>query len=140
MVFGHLAFLREAWLCAARDAWTAKFGGMEMIYDGQCAFCKRSMAVFLAFDGFSQIGVRDFRTSPSPIVPDAALEKALHLITADGRAIAGFDAYRHAVLRVPGLWWMIPAFYIPVLSRAVGRPIYNWIASNRQVISTCGVK
>lgn len=139
MVFGHLAFLRESWLTAWSSAWRAKFGGMEMIYDGHCAFCKRSMAAFLAFDGFSQISVRDFRSNPSPIVPDAALEKALYLITADGRTIPGFDAYRHAVLRVPGLWWMVPAFYIPVLSRAFGRPIYNWIASNRNVISTCGI-
>jgi predicted DCC family thiol-disulfide oxidoreductase YuxK len=140
MVFGHLAFVRQAWLQAWGAAWKARFGGMEMIYDGHCAFCKRSMAAFLAFDGLGQISVRDFRSNPSPIVPDAAMEKALHLVTPSGRAIAGFDAYRHAVLRVPGMWWMVPAFYIPVLSRAVGRPVYNWIATHRQVISTCGVQ
>ena len=45
---------------------------------------------------------------------------------------------RHVVLRVPGLWWMVPLFYIPVLSRAVGRRIYNWVATHRHEISACG--
>ncbi len=138
MVFAHLAFVRESWLQRWGAAWRARFGGMEMLYDGHCGFCKRSMAAFLAFDGLGQIVPRDFRTSPSPLVSDAQMEKALYLVTRDGEAIEGFDAYRHAVLRVPGLWWMVPLFYLPLLSRAVGRPVYRWIASHRYVISDCG--
>jgi hypothetical protein len=34
---------------------------------------------------------------------------------------------------------MVPLFYFPVLSRAVGHPVYGWIASHRHVISTCVV-
>lgn len=49
----------------------------------------------------------------------------------DGRALPGFEAYRYVVLRVPGLWWQVPLFYIPVLSRLFGHLIYNWIAANR---------
>jgi predicted DCC family thiol-disulfide oxidoreductase YuxK len=139
MIGAHIAFGRERWWAAAAAAWRARFGGLEMIYDGHCAFCKRSMAGFLAFDGLRQIAVRDFRAAPSPIVPDAALEKALYLVTPDGRALPGFEAYRHAVLRVPGLWWMVPAFCIPWLSRAVGTRVYGWIASHRHVISDCGL-
>lgn len=139
MVGAHLAFVRERWWAAAGAAWRARFGGMEMIYDGHCGFCKRSMAGFLAFDGLRQIAVRDFRSAPSPIVPAAALEKALYLVTRDGRALPGFEAYRHAVLRVPGLWWMVPAFFLPFVSRAVGSRVYGWIASHRHVISDCGL-
>ena len=76
---------------------------MEMIYDGRCGFCVRSMAWFLAFDGLRQISVRDFRTNPSPVVSDAQMEKALYLVLPDGRALPGFEAYRYVVLRVPGL-------------------------------------
>ena len=73
-----------------------------MIYDGRCGFCYRSMVWFLSFDGLGQIRVRDFRTNPSPVVSDARMEKALHLVLPDGRTLAGFEAYRHVVLRVPG--------------------------------------
>jgi predicted DCC family thiol-disulfide oxidoreductase YuxK len=139
MIGAHLAFMRERWWAALGAAWRARLGGLEMIYDGHCGFCKRSMASFLAFDGLRQITVRDFRSDPSPLVPSAALEKALYLVTRDGRALPGFEAYRHAVLRVPGLWWLVPAFYLPWLSRAAGTRIYDWIARHRHVISDCGV-
>jgi hypothetical protein len=29
-------------------------------------------------------------------------------------------------------------FYVPVLSRLVGHPIYNWIASHRSQLSSIG--
>jgi predicted DCC family thiol-disulfide oxidoreductase YuxK len=139
MVGAHLAFVRERWWAALGAAWRARFGNLEMIYDGHCGFCKRSMAALLAFDGLRQIALRDFRSEPSPSVPAAALEQALYLVTPDGRALPGFEAYRHAVLRVPGLWWLVPAFYLPWLSRAIGTRAYGWVASHRHVISDCGL-
>jgi predicted DCC family thiol-disulfide oxidoreductase YuxK len=50
------------------------------------------------------------------------------------RAMAWFRAF------VPGLRWQIPFFYIPVLSRLVGHPIYNWVASNRSWLSAFRMK
>ena len=137
MILGHFAFLRPEWLARWGEKWNAWTGSMEMIYDGQCGFCVRSMAAFLAFDGLKQIRIRDYRTDPSPLVPSEKVDRALYVVTGDGRALPGFDAYRYIVARVPGMWWLVPFFYIPLLSRAVGRPIYNWIASHRHVISTC---
>jgi predicted DCC family thiol-disulfide oxidoreductase YuxK len=64
------------------------------------------------------------------------MEKALYLVLPDGRALPGFEAYRYVVLRVPGLWWQIPLFYVPVFSRLVGRPLYNWVAANRSRLSS----
>jgi hypothetical protein len=29
-------------------------------------------------------------------------------------------------------------FYVPVLSRLVGHPLYNWIASHRSLLSSMG--
>jgi predicted DCC family thiol-disulfide oxidoreductase YuxK len=89
------------------------------------------MARFLAYDGLRQVTIRNFRTDPSPVVSDAQLEKALYLVLADARALPGFEAYRYVVPRVPGLWWQVPFFYVPVLSRFFGHRIYNWIAANR---------
>src|SRR5262249_55132942 len=121
MILGHMSFVRPEWLARLGEAWKRRTGAMEMVYDGRCGFCVRSMAWFLAFDGLAQISVRDFRTNPSPVVSDAQLEKALYLVLPDGRALPGFEAYRYVVLRVPGLWWQVPFFYVPVLSRFVGR-------------------
>jgi predicted DCC family thiol-disulfide oxidoreductase YuxK len=136
MVMGHMSFVRTEWLARLGAAWKRWIGDMEMIYDGRCGFCVRSMAWFLAFDGLRQIRIRDFRTAPSPLVSDAQLEKALYLVLPDGRALPGFEAYRYVVPRVPGLWWQVPFFYVPVLSRLVGHPIYNWIAANRSRLSS----
>jgi predicted DCC family thiol-disulfide oxidoreductase YuxK len=131
MIMGHTSFVRPEWLSALGAWWKRRMGAMEMIYDGHCGFCKRSMAWFLAFDGLRQIHIRDYRASPSPVVSDKRMNKALHLALSDGRALPGFEAYRYAVLRVPGLWWLVPFFYVPVFSRLFGHPIYNWVAANR---------
>ena len=135
MVMGHVSFVRQEWLTRLGAWWTQSMGDMEMIYDGRCGFCVRSMVWFLSFDGLGQIKVRDFRSNPSPVVSDAQMEKALYLILPDGRALPGFEAYRYVVPRVPGLWWQVPVFYVPVFSRLIGRPLYNWIAANRGSLS-----
>jgi predicted DCC family thiol-disulfide oxidoreductase YuxK len=139
MIVAHSAFLPRRAYAALGRWWRRRTPALEMIYDGQCTFCKRSMAWLLAFDGLGQIRTRDYRTDPSPVVASEDVDKALYVVIDDNRALPGFDAYRYVVARVPGLWWMIPLFYIPLLSRAVGRPVYNWIASHRHVISTCAV-
>jgi predicted DCC family thiol-disulfide oxidoreductase YuxK len=131
MIMGHASFIRPEWLHALGAWWKRRMGAMEMIYDGHCGFCKRSMASFLAFDGLRQIRIRDYRSNPSPVVSDKKMNKALYLVPPDGRALPGFEAYRYAVLRVPGLWWLVPFFYVPVFSRLFGHPIYNWVAANR---------
>jgi predicted DCC family thiol-disulfide oxidoreductase YuxK len=136
MMMGHMSFVRPEWLTRLGLAWKRKMGDMEMIYDGRCGFCVRSMAWLLAFDGLKQIKTRDFRANPSPMVSDTRLEKALYLVLPDGRTLPGFEAYRYVVLRVPGLWWQIPLFYVPVFSRLIGHPIYNWIAGNRCRLSS----
>jgi predicted DCC family thiol-disulfide oxidoreductase YuxK len=135
MIMGHMSFVRPEWLARLGQAWKRKMGAMEMVYDGECGFCVRSMAWFLSFDGLAQIKIRDFRTDPSSVVSDAQMEKALYLVLPDGRALPGFEAYRYVVLRVPGLWWQVPFFYVPVLSRLIGHPVYNWIAANRGRLS-----
>ena len=131
MIMGHMSFVRPQWLQRLGSIWKWRIGPMEMIYDGHCGFCKRSMAGFLAFDGLRQIQIRDFRANPSDVVSDEQMKKALYLVLPDKRALPGFEAYRYVVLRVPGLWWLIPFFYLPVLSRRFGHPIYNWVAANR---------
>jgi predicted DCC family thiol-disulfide oxidoreductase YuxK len=122
MIAGHMSFVRPEWLARLGEAWKRNIGEMEMIYDGRCGFCVRSMARLLAFDGLGQIRIRDSRAGPPSEVS---------LVLPDGRVVSGFDAYRYIVLRVPGLWWQVPFFCTPVLSRLFGPPIYDWIVSKR---------
>jgi predicted DCC family thiol-disulfide oxidoreductase YuxK len=136
MIMGHMSFVRREWLAGLGEMWKQRFADMEMIYDGKCGFCKRSMAWLLAFDGLRQISIRDFRANPSSVVRSEHLEEASYLVLQGDRALPGFDAYRYAVLRVPGLWWLVPLFYVPVFSRLFGNPIYNWIAANRGRLSS----
>jgi hypothetical protein len=51
MAMGHITFVRPEWLQRLGAWWKHRVGSMEMIYDGRCGFCVRSMAWFLAFDG-----------------------------------------------------------------------------------------
>lgn len=135
MAMGHLVFMRREWYAAIGRWWQKRFSGIEMIYDGDCGFCKRSMCLFLAFDGLQQIRTRDYHTNPSPKVPSEMVAQALYTITAKDKAIPGFDAYRHVVLRVPGMFFLVPFFYVPVFSKLIGRLIYKWVAKNRMMLS-----
>ena len=85
MIIGHMSFLRHEWLEQLGAWWKRRIGEMEMIYDGRCGFCVRSMAWFLAFDGLDQIKIRNFRKDPSSAVSDEEMEKALYLVLPDGR-------------------------------------------------------
>ena len=44
MIMGHMSFLRPEWLHRLGAWWKRRMGVMEMIYDGRCGFCVRSMA------------------------------------------------------------------------------------------------
>lgn len=135
MIVGHLAFLHHDWLTNLGQMWRERTGKMQMLYDGECGFCARSMAGFLAFDGLQQILARDYHNTPLVHVTLTEASSAIILINDSENTYSGFDAYRYAVARVPGLWWLIPLFYIPWLSAAVGRPLYAWIAANRMIVS-----
>ena len=129
MILGHLSFARPEWLHALAAWWKRRIGRMEMAYDGRCALCVRSMAWLLAFDGLGQLATRDLRTGPVPPAPDTRAEEALCLILADGRTLPALPALRHVVLRVPGLWWLVPLLYLPVVSRLFGQLIHHRLAA-----------
>ena len=136
MVMGHMSFVRQEWLTRLGAWWKRSIGDMEMIYDGRCGFCVRSMAGFCRSTASGRSGCAISATIRPPSSSDAQMEKALYLVLPDGRALPGFEAYRYVVPRVPGLWWQVPFFYVPVFSRLFGRPIYNWIAANRSRLSS----
>jgi predicted DCC family thiol-disulfide oxidoreductase YuxK len=134
MIMGHMSFVRPTWLSRLGLAWKRWVGEPELVYDGNCRLCVRALAWFLAFDGLRQTRTRDFRTNPLPPVPDTT-EAALHLVLPDGRILAGFDACQYLVLRVPGLWWLVPFVHVPLVSRAAGHLVWGWLSANGGVPS-----
>jgi hypothetical protein len=136
MIMGHMSFVRPQWLHRLGAWWKRQIGEMEMIYDGRSSHGARSAAWLLSFDGLQQIAVRDVRVAPPPAGTDGQPAKAPWLVLPDGPTLSGFAAYRHIVLRVPGLWWLVPLFHVPLVSRLLVRPIYDWIAASRRVSGT----
>lgn len=135
MAVGHLAFLRTEWILNTLNAWKKTIGQLEMFYDGQCGFCKRSMAWLLAFDGLNQIQATDFRDKQLPTIDYHQHEKAIYLSNPSTNPLSGFNAYQYLVGRIPGLLWLFPLFNIPYLSKKVGSAVYRYVASNRYIFS-----
>ncbi len=123
MMMGHMAFVRPEWLVAARrvvEAQDRRHGDdlrrpLRILHalDGVVPRlrCARSRS---ACEISAPIRRRSSRTRSS--------RRRSISCCPDGRALPGFEAYRYVVLRVPGLWWQIPFFYVPVFSRLIGTP------------------
>jgi predicted DCC family thiol-disulfide oxidoreductase YuxK len=135
MILGHLSFARPEWLQGVSAWWKGRIGSMELVYDGRCGFCVRSLRWLLAFDGLGQIAAHDFRTTPTLAIPDTLPDHVLFLILPDGRTLPGFEALRHVAVRVPGLWWLIPLVYVPMVSRRCAQLIHDWVTANRSRVA-----
>lgn len=138
MICGHLSFFSRDWYTYLKIRWKKLVAPIEIIYDGRCNFCLHSMIFLLSFDGLRQLSLRDYRINPSPRLKFEDQDREIHIISKD-HVLWGFDAYRYMVVRIPGLWWLIPLFYVPFFSKFIGRPLYRWIAARRSAISTCFV-
>ena len=139
MIMGHMSFVRPEWLQHLGARWKRRIGDIDVIYDGRSRHGLRSAAWLLSFDGLQQIALRDIRVVPPPAGIDARPDQAPWIVLPDGRTFAGFDTYRYLVARVPGLWWLVPLFHVPVISRLCGRPIYDGVAASRRWLSTTGL-
>jgi len=114
-----------------------------IIYDGTCGVCtsfvgkrahffeKHGFAVApLQTPGISEYAHRDITT----------LMTAIHVVTVDGRVLAGIEAFGVVAARVWWLWPVSMAMRVPVLKRLFGG-LYVAIAKRRQGISrVCGLR
>jgi len=120
MIMGHMSFLRQEWLTRLGAWWKGKAGPFEMVYESDHASSVGSLARLLAFDGLNQIRARDSRSDLAAQAGDAEPVKAFYLQLPDGQALTGIETYRYVAWRVPGLWWLAPILYVPVLNRLFG--------------------
>jgi predicted DCC family thiol-disulfide oxidoreductase YuxK len=113
-----------------------------VLYDGACAFCRRSIALVRRLDWLGRLSYVDFRDPASPILKPPVLAQAplvdeMHLLTPDdARLHHGFDALRWLAWRLPLLWLIAPFLYIPGVP-PLGQKLYLWIARNRFRLVPC---
>ena len=114
----------------------------RVLYDGDCAFCCRSIALVKKLDWLGKldyVNVRD-ETLPllkEPPVAGAPLLEQMHVLPIDGRQLyGGYRAVRWLAWRLPILWLAAPFLYLPGMTY-LGQRIYLWIARNRFKIIPC---
>ena len=138
MIFSLLLFV-DPWDIKRSLRWirlkvNRKFGPpLTVFYDGECAFCVRSIHFLGLADILGRVRWLNFRNlSPSErLSPDPErAEGELMLLIPEGTWLGGFDAFRALAWRLPLFWITAPFLYLPG-ARPLGSRTYRWIARNR---------
>lgn len=113
-----------------------------VLYDGSCAFCRKSVSLLMPLDWLGVFAFRDARDEGNwpadarePLSHDRLMEE-MHVVTPDGRVFAGFRAFRWIAGRMPGLWLVVPLMYLPGAA-FVGQKAYLKIAASRYKLVPC---
>lgn len=126
----------------SRKIETLRLPKPEILYDGQCVLCIRSMTMIHYFDWFGHLAFADLeRRRPSvagnyPEVSIEDCEREMHLLLSDGSVAKGFFAFRKILGYLPLAWPFVALFYLPGCS-TVGPQLYRWIAFRRSRFHRC---
>lgn len=118
-------------------------GRLHVIYDGDCALCRRVLTILSRFDvrtRWTFYRSQDSKTIDErfPGVTPEELDEAMVAIADDGSRFFGFFAFRRMLWSTPWLWGLLPMFYFPGAA-VVGSRIYAWVARNRHRFG-CGTQ
>jgi predicted DCC family thiol-disulfide oxidoreductase YuxK len=114
----------------------------HVIYDGDCAFCCKSIELLKKLDWFGKLDYVSARDETQPIltqppVAGAPLLEQMHVVPASGQALyGGYRAIRWLAWRLPATWLIAPFLYLPGMTW-LGQRIYLCIARNRFKIIPC---
>ena len=112
----------------------------QVLYDGQCAFCRKSVELLRRLDWLgrlSYVNARDQSNLPAgAALGPARLLEEMHVLTPERRVYHGFAALRWLAWRLPPLWPLAPLLYIPGVP-ALGQRLYLWVARNRFRLVPC---
>lgn len=111
-----------------------KLKPLTVLYDGECRFCRRSIAAIRSLDLIDSFEAIDFRQLHSsqtlPVMPSLSdLDRELHAWTGDSW-VKGVAAFERIIRRVPFLWMVWPFLVLPGSSH-LARAAYRWIADHR---------
>jgi len=114
----------------------------EILYDGLCPLCIRSMTVVRYFDWLNQLTYSDLElrwNSLKEKYPQLSFEdcrREMHVLLPNGSTKRGFFAFREILRYLPPLWPLLGLFYLP-LAGLVGPKTYGWVASRRSQFQHC---
>ncbi len=113
-----------------------------LLYDGHCAFCRKSVDQVRRLDWLGVVRFADARdpaalpATEAPLDPERLLAE-MHLVPpGGGRVYHGFGALRWLAWRLPLLWPLAPLLYLPGVP-ALGQRLYLWVARNRLRLVPC---
>ena len=117
--------------------WRRRGATLEILYDGACGFCDRSVRTLRAMDVWERLAPRPIQTSLSVlethgVAVDRALDQ-IHILEGD-RLYQGFYAVRRFARATPYLAPISPLLYLPGIP-ALGERVYAYIATRRHDIS-----
>ena len=139
LVFFDFTRIRKA--IGARLA--VKRGCLQVLYDGLCPLCCRTVRLLAGFDLFARLEFLDFRRLDlGEYNRRHMLNLALHDLEEEmfvifrGKTYRGFYAYRRIALVLPALWPLAPWLFLPGLS-SLGALAYSYVARNRLKLLWC---
>ncbi|HEY3038996.1 MAG TPA: DUF393 domain-containing protein [Pyrinomonadaceae bacterium] len=110
------------------------FKTLNIIYDGHCGFCIRSLRIVSVFDLFSSFRFHDSHQPETlarfPKLRGADTDEAMYTLVEGEPIYRGFFAFRRLIWNSPLMWLLVPIFYFPGAG-FFGPQIYSWVARNR---------
>ena len=139
LLFYNLTGVRKA--IARRLA--ASYGRIQILYDGHCPLCNRTIRVLGFFDLFARLEFLDFRrldltaynSHNKMALTLQDLDREMYVIRR-GQPYVGYYGYRVLVLALPAFWLLSPLLFFPGVSW-VGERVYGYIARNRLALVHC---
>jgi predicted DCC family thiol-disulfide oxidoreductase YuxK len=120
-----------------------RHGRIQLLYDGLCPLCRRTVGILASFDLFARLEFLDFRRldlnsfnrSHGLNLTSEGLAEEMYVVS-HGRAYCGFHGYRVIALALPAFWPLVPWLFVPGVSW-LGTAAYRYVARNRSAILLC---
>ena len=109
---------------------------IDIVYDGQCGFCVRTLACLQRMARRNVFRLHDANDREAvlgrfPMMVGADTDEAMFAITSDGGVFRGYFAFRRMLWESPWLFPLLVLFYAPGAS-LLGPRIYAWVARHRR--------
>jgi predicted DCC family thiol-disulfide oxidoreductase YuxK len=121
----------------------ASRGRIQVLYDGLCPLCRRTVRLLACLDLFNRLEFLEFRRlnlntynrTHNLNLTSKGVEEQMCVVSR-GRAYYGFDGYRILTCALPALWPLAPLLSLPGVSR-LGAVAYRYVARNRLRLLSC---